>query len=132
MPTNNLIKKLDKIFSVYIRVSSSVDGFVKCCTCGKPGHWKTMDCGHFIPRKNISTRYLEQNCAPQCKDCNEFYSPEKIAKICQMIEEHDGEWDEEELEKFLIQLFIVVSFILLLNIYILSTKVFFNKTLSYL
>lgn len=31
-----------------------------------------MDCGHYMGRGANSTRYNEQNCNAQCKDCNQF------------------------------------------------------------
>ena len=31
-----------------------------------------MDCGHFIKRQHLSTRFSETNCATQCKRCNAF------------------------------------------------------------
>ena len=35
-----LIKKLDTIFSIYIRRKNSVNEIAKCITCGKKDHWK--------------------------------------------------------------------------------------------
>ena len=68
-----LIKKLDTIFSKYIRLrDSNSEGIGFCITCGKPGYWKYMDCGHFIKRQHMSTRYDEKNCNLQCKGCNCF------------------------------------------------------------
>jgi hypothetical protein len=68
-----LIKKLDAVFSEYIRLrTANENGFVECVTCGKQDHWRSMDCGHFISRKHISTRWHEDNCQVQCKSCNVF------------------------------------------------------------
>ena len=40
------LKKLDKIFSEYIRKrDADENGYVKCCTCPTVEHWKEMDCG---------------------------------------------------------------------------------------
>ena len=67
-----LIDDLDAVFSKVIRLKSADDnGYVACYTCGKVDSWKYMDCGHFIPRDNMSTRYSEANCKPQCKTCNQ-------------------------------------------------------------
>ena len=44
---------------------------MECYTCGKVDIWKYMDCGHFVPRDNMSTRFSESNCRPQCKTCNQ-------------------------------------------------------------
>ena len=68
-----LVKKLDTIFSEFIRLrTANGNGFVECVTCGKVDHWRSMDCGHFMSRKNISTRWHEDNCQVQCKSCNVF------------------------------------------------------------
>ncbi len=68
-----LIKKLDAIFSEYIRLrTANANGFVECVTCGKQDYWRSMDCGHFISRKFMSTRWHEDNCQVQCKSCNVF------------------------------------------------------------
>ncbi len=68
-----LIKKLDTVFSHYIRLrNANGNGYVECVTCGKQDHWKSMDCGHFMSRKYMSTRWHEDNCQVQCKSCNVF------------------------------------------------------------
>ena len=68
-----LVKKLDTIFSHYIRMrNANRNGYVECVTCGKQDHWKSMDCGHFMSRKHLSTRWHEDNCQVQCKSCNVF------------------------------------------------------------
>jgi ribosomal protein L37E len=69
----NLINDLDVVFSRYIRIKySDNDGNSECFTCGKKEHYTTLQCGHFIPRANLGTRFLQQNCRPQCKTCNEY------------------------------------------------------------
>lgn len=64
--------KLDKVFSQYIRLSSSEDGYCRCFTCGDPHPWKEIDCGHWISRGRLMTRWDENNCRCQCKGCNLF------------------------------------------------------------
>jgi hypothetical protein len=69
----NLINDLDAVFSRYIRIKySDNDGNSECFTCCKKEHYTTLQCGHFIPRANLGTRFLQQNCRPQCKTCNEY------------------------------------------------------------
>lgn len=63
------IKALDKVFSEYIRLRDIGKG---CITCGAVYPWKEMDCGHFVPRASMSTRWDEKNCASQCVQCNRF------------------------------------------------------------
>jgi len=80
-PTRSkLVKKLDVVFSQYIRIKDADKyGMVKCVTCGKVGHWKTggMQCGHFMSRKHYSTRWDERNTAVQCVGCNVYKSGEQ-------------------------------------------------------
>ena len=69
--TRDLEKKLDRVFSEFVRLSAADDnGVVKCFTCGNCHHWKETHCGHFIPRARKATRYSETNCHPQCVRCN--------------------------------------------------------------
>jgi len=66
-----LVKKLDTVFSQYIRLShSDKRGFCKCITCGREYHWKKIQAGHFMSRKHMSTRWSEDNVKPQCYGCN--------------------------------------------------------------
>jgi hypothetical protein len=67
-----LVKKLDTVFSIYIRRRYAVDDIAKCVTCGKEDHWKSLQCGHFMSRKHMSTRWNEDNCQVQCAGCNVF------------------------------------------------------------
>tara|TARA_S200002703_G_C3708212_1_gene217540 strand:+ start:115 stop:492 length:378 start_codon:yes stop_codon:yes gene_type:complete len=74
----SLIKKLDTVFSEYIRRrTADHKGIVECFTCGKKDHWKKMQCGHFQSRKHYSTRWNEDNCQVQCVGCNMFKSGEQ-------------------------------------------------------
>ena len=68
------LSKLDTVFSTYIRMRDADEyGRVQCCTCSTVAHWSEMDCGHFISRYNLSTRFDERNCHAQCKICNQFH-----------------------------------------------------------
>lgn len=66
-----LVDHLDIIFSQYIRLKDVNDhGEVECYTCPTIKNWKHMQCGHFIPRANMYTRFSEENCKQQCPQCN--------------------------------------------------------------
>jgi len=69
---SKLIKKLDKVFSLYIRQRYAKNEIAQCFTCGKKNHWKKLQCGHFQSRKHYSTRWDEINCQVQCAKCNVF------------------------------------------------------------
>ena len=71
MSVKTKIKKLDAIFSKYIRLRDSDNqGICKCCTCGEYHDWKRLDNGHFIKRQHMGLRYSEVNCHAQCRKCN--------------------------------------------------------------
>jgi len=67
-----LIKKLDSIFSKYIRKKDSINDIAKCVTCGVERDWKELQCGHFQSRTHYSTRWNELNVGVQCISCNIF------------------------------------------------------------
>ena len=67
---SKLKKRLDAIFSVYIRTKYASDGLVQCYTCPKRAPIKEMQCGHFVSRQYLKTRWDERNCRPQCVGCN--------------------------------------------------------------
>ena len=43
-----------------------------CYTCGKRMEWTEIQCGHFVSRTYLATRFSEENCKPQCVGCNVF------------------------------------------------------------
>ena len=68
-----LIKKLDTIFSEYIRKKNADKrGFVTCITSGKNYHYSEVDAGHFISRKEMSTRWHEDNVWLQSRYDNRY------------------------------------------------------------
>ena len=69
---SQLVKKLDVVFSQYIRLKDSKDGIGTCVTCGKQDHWKNLQAGHFQSRKHYSTRWDERNVKIQCVGCNVY------------------------------------------------------------
>lgn len=70
---SGLIEDLDRVFSRYIRLKyANNDGFVSCFTCDDypPMHFTKMQCGHYISRIHLATRWEENNCRPQNEHCN--------------------------------------------------------------
>lgn len=68
-----LIRKLDEIFSKYIRLRDMMSGRVfRCVSCGRVLPIEQADCGHYINRKHMATRFSEVNCNAQCRSCNRF------------------------------------------------------------
>lgn len=78
-PTRSkLVKKLDTVFSQYIRRSNADNnGYCTCVTCNKTFHWKEIQAGHFMSRKHYSIRWDERNVKPQCVACNLYRAGEQ-------------------------------------------------------
>ena len=94
---SKLKKKLDNVFSLYIRLRTADDyGNNQCCTCGKVDNWRNLQCGHFVSRKHLSTRFHNMNCFPQCVSCNIFKYGEQW-KFGHFIDSNFGEGTAEEL-----------------------------------
>ena len=68
--------KLDRVFSEYIRLRDTAghtkDGYFRCISCGQIKPYSQADCGHYIGRQHMATRYNEINCNAQCRFCNRF------------------------------------------------------------
>ena len=58
------IKEADRVFGAYIRSLSRT-----CYSC-KRTYPHDLQCGHFMSRRYIKTRWSELNCHPQCNECN--------------------------------------------------------------
>lgn len=113
----NIVKKLDTVFSEYIRRKYADKlGYVKCYTCNKKAYWKGegIQNGHFISRASRALRWSEENCRPQCYQCNcmrygqnylfamnlnKEYGYDKAAELLQQSREIVKHTDLELLEK---------------------------------
>ncbi len=70
---SKLVKKLDTVFSQWIRLSNADNNKnCICVTCNKVFFWKEIQAGHFLSRKHYSIRWSEDNVKPQCVGCNVF------------------------------------------------------------
>lgn len=82
----NLVKKLDRLFSLYIRLRDAMpNGYVRCISCGKIKTFDDVDCGHFYSRTHMATRFDEDNCNAECKFCNRFSADHLIAYQTNLI-----------------------------------------------
>lgn len=72
--SSSLKNKLDAVFSRYIRLRDMIPGTTvfRCISCGMIKPITVADCGHYINRKHMSTRFSEINCNAQCRSCNRF------------------------------------------------------------
>jgi len=67
---SQLIGWADKYFSLYIRQRDSDGSDNHCYTCGRKFPIDELQCGHFMSRRFLKTRWDEINCHPQCNECN--------------------------------------------------------------
>lgn len=73
--TKSLKDKLDRVFSLYIRLRDSKEfdfKYFRCVSCGRVLPFEQADCGHYISRTNMALRFSEDNCSAQCRHCNRF------------------------------------------------------------
>lgn len=113
-----LIQDLDAAVSKYVRIKEAdKDGNTKCYTCFRTGHWKTFDCGHFIPRANMFLRWDLRNLRQQCVHCNQYSEgnldvyaenlEEETPGIVQVLTEESKtphKWSRSELKEMLIDI----------------------------
>ncbi len=93
---SKLIKKLDSVFSKYIRRKDAIDEVAKCVTCGVERHWKELQCGHFQSRTHYTTRWDELNVGVQCISCNIFKNGQQYL-FSRYLDKHYGEGTSNEL-----------------------------------
>lgn len=72
MTHSGMIGKVDRIFSRYIRELNAKYGLCRCYTCGTSQSIALTDCGHFMSRYHMATRFDENQCRPQCVECNRY------------------------------------------------------------
>ena len=88
---STVVKKLDAIFSLYIRNHyADSNGQVECITCKRFYSVAKIQNGHFISRKNYATRWAEDNVAPQCYGCNVMQQGQQFL-FSKWIDEKYGE-----------------------------------------
>lgn len=82
------IAKLDKVFSLYIRLRDSKPfGYkaFRCISCGKIKPFHYADCGHYYSRTHMATRFDEDNCHAECSYCNRFKADHLIGYQANLI-----------------------------------------------
>jgi hypothetical protein len=92
--------KLDKIFSIFIRLRvSNEHGMVQCCSCGKYLSWREAHAGHWILRRYLNVRWDENNVNAQCCRCNTFEDGNAAGYASFMLRKHGEEGMNDLLEK---------------------------------
>lgn len=80
-------KKLDKVFSAYIRLRDVMpNGCFRCISCGQIKRFEQGDCGHYHSRANMATRWEPDNCHMECRSCNRVSSDHLIGYRRNLIE----------------------------------------------
>jgi len=98
MTRKGIVKKLDTLFSLYIRKRYAKDGIAECFTCGKQDHTSKLHAGHFQSRKHYATRWDELNVQVQCPKCNLFGQGEQYTFGLKLDEKY-GEGTAEKLQQ---------------------------------
>lgn len=68
-----LVEEAAVLLQLKVRLKAADDnGYVSCCTCGVTRYYKEdgIQGGHFISRRYLKTKLLEENIHPQCAACN--------------------------------------------------------------
>lgn len=82
----NLIAKLDKVYSLYIRLRDAMsNGYFVCISCGQIKRFDQADCGHFYSRTHMATRFDEDNTHSECSFCNRFKADHLIGYQTNLI-----------------------------------------------
>ena len=82
-----LNKKLDAVYSKYIRQKYERSWLVECYTCWCKKPVKEMQNWHFISRWCMLLRRDDENCRPQCVWCNIYRGWNYIIYTTKMIKE---------------------------------------------
>ena len=98
MTRKGIVKKLDTLFSLYIRNRYAVDGIAECFTCGKKDHISKVQAGQFQSRKHYATRWDEVNVQGQLPKWNLFGQGEQF-KFGLNLDEKYGEGTAEQLQQ---------------------------------
>lgn len=95
---SSLIKELDGHFSRFIRKRDTVDGKVICFLTGEKMDFIDAQCGHFIDRDQMPTRYDERNCHAVSEETN-CYDPDHKEKYRAKMLQVYGLEEIERLER---------------------------------
>ena len=84
---------LDRVFSLYVRLRfSDGRGIASCASCGLRSPFKALQCGHFVSRSYLATRWHLENCAPQCVQCNIFKKGNLAAYAAWGVDRYGMDW----------------------------------------
>ena len=93
----SLKKKLDAVFSIFIRLRDSEKGIVTCPLCWKRIPRKQAQNMHFISRSVLKYRYDEDNCFAGCMRCNVILNGNYQVYTLRMINRYWKEFVEKRI-----------------------------------
>jgi hypothetical protein len=96
---SELKKKLDAVFSLWVRHRGSKDGMNTCVCCGVVKPIKELQCAHYFSRRYLALRFHEKNGHPNCVRCNVLLNGNYPAYAKFMIDTYGL----EEIEKMDVQ-----------------------------
>ncbi len=105
--TKTLKKDLWSLFTLCMKLESSIDGWCWCMSCDRPIKIGTIECqgGHYHPKKGYPFLYFhEDNVWPQCSYCNGPLEGNRIEyekRLSKKIGEERMQWMEDN--KFKVQ-----------------------------
>ena len=85
-----LKKALDRVVSEYVRRRGADTSGV--ATCGSRASWKALQCGHFVSRAYLATRWHLDNLAIQCVQCNIFKKGNYPAFAAWGVDRYGMDW----------------------------------------
>ena len=90
------VKKLDSVFSQYVRLSESdPEGYGECITCGVRLFWKEAQACHFFTRGRYPTRWDEDNVHYGCYRCNVLLKGNYINYTREMLDRYSREFVDQ-------------------------------------
>lgn len=93
-----LKRKLDAIFSEYVRKSSADQfGNARCVSCGAVKPWRALQAGHFVSRVRLATRWDLMNTHPQCSKCNVLLRGNAAGYSLYLVKKY-GPWVLDDLD----------------------------------
>lgn len=97
--TKTIAKVLDDtavLVQKYVRIKDFAEnGYCTCVTCGKTGHWKEFDGGHWISRTYTIHKINQDQIFPQCKGCNRFAHKCHDDYTLFMVDKYGEDWVRE-------------------------------------
>ena len=85
--------ELDRTFSVWTRQRfADRNGAVQCVCCGAVKRWQDQQASHFVSRSYLATRWVAENVAPACFQCNVLKKGNLAAYAAWGVDRYGMDW----------------------------------------